>query len=138
MNDANRWYQVSYRLTSPNDLELVSIAVGTLCESYINFGLFGPFFVMFPLGVFLELFKRVFFRHNSGVLLNSLGVVLLPGLINIESQLAQYVAGLVQQVAIAVIVLMPALEFRRDRRLVGWQIRPIIPSVVSRKDLRPS
>ena len=138
MNDANRWYQVSYRLTSPNDLELVSIAVGTLCESYINFGWFGPLLVMFPLGVFVELFKRVFLRHNSGVLLNSLGVVLLPGLINIESQLAQYVAGLVQQVAIAVIVLMPALEFRRDRRLVGWQVRPIIPSAVSRKDLRPS
>lgn len=138
MNDANRWYQVSYRLTVPNGLESVSIAVGTLAESYINFGWFGPLLVMFPLGVFVELFKRVFLRHNSGVLLNSLGVVLLPGLISVESQLAQYVAGLVQQVAIAVIVLMPALEFRRARRLVGWQIRPIVPSAVSRKDLRLS
>jgi hypothetical protein len=116
VNDANRWYQVSYRLTSPKELGGVSIAVGALAESYINFGWFGPLLVMLPLGVFLELFNRTFLHHTSGLLPNSLGVVLLPGLIGIEAQLAQYVAGLAQQVAIALVVLLPALEFRHRRK----------------------
>ena len=138
ISESNSWYQVAYRLTPRSRLGSVSLALGTTAESYVNFGWFGPLLVMFPLGVFLEVFNRSFLRHNSCLLLNALGVTLLPGLIGIESQLAPYVAGLTQQVAIAVVVLIPALEPRRHRKLVGWSIRPIIPSALSRKDLRPS
>jgi hypothetical protein len=81
--------------------------------------------------------QKSFLAPQLRLLLNFLGVVLLPGFINIEFQLAQYAAGLVQQVAIAVVVLIPALEFHRHRKLVGWSIRPI-PSALSRKDLRSS
>jgi hypothetical protein len=115
VNDANMWYQVSYRLTSSRGVSGVSIAVGSLAESYINFGWFGPIIVMFVIGICLELFHRLFMRSEAGVLLNSIGVSLLPGLLAIESQLAQYLAGLVQQVAVALFVLAPVLEFTRRR-----------------------
>jgi hypothetical protein len=128
VNDANRWYQVSYRLTSPKELAGVSIAGGILAESYINFGWFGPLLVMFPLGIFLELFNRTFLCHTSGLLPNSLGVVLLPHLIGIDAQLAQYVAGLAQQVAIALVVLIPELKFRRPRKFVdGMPAKGVYP-----------
>ena len=60
VNDSNRWYQVAYRLTMRNDLDGVSIAVGYLPESYINFGWFGPPVVMFCLGILLGLFDKIF------------------------------------------------------------------------------
>jgi hypothetical protein len=119
INDANRWYQVSYRLSSRNELRGVSIAVGTLAESYINFGWFGPLLVMFPLGFFLGYFERVFLRHTSGLLLNSLGAALLPGFLGIESQLGQYLGGLAQQIAIALLVLVPVLKFRDHNKFGG-------------------
>ena len=88
VNDANRWYQVNYGLTKPNDLTSVSIAVGTVAESYINFGWLGPFVVIVPLGIFLGTFERIFLHANSGLLFASLGAVLVPQLIGIESQMA--------------------------------------------------
>ena len=138
MSDATNWYQVSYRLTPRNAVERVSLAVGMTAESYINFGWLGPLLVMIPVGVFLEMFNRLFLRYNSGFFLNSLGVVLLPGFIGIESQLASYVAGVAQRVAIAVVVLMPALEFSRQRDLRTWSIPRVVPPVLARKDSRPS
>jgi hypothetical protein len=114
VNDSNRWYQVTYQLTRRNDLNGVSIAVGYLPESYINFGWLGPPVVMFCLGVFLGLFDRIFLRLRSGLLLNSIGVVLLPHLLPVESQLAQYLAGFGQQVAVALIALAPMFDLHRS------------------------
>jgi hypothetical protein len=108
-NDANQWYQVSYQMTSPSDLTTVSIAVGTVTESYINFGWFGPLIVMFALGLLLGVFEKVLFNVKSGLLLSSIGVALLPGLISIESQMAVYISGLVQQIFFALAVLAPVL-----------------------------
>ena len=116
VNDANAWYQVSYRLTSPRHLQGVSIAVGALTESYVNFGWFGPLVVMIPLGVLLGLFQRFFLRSNTGMVLGTIGAVLIPQLIAIESQLAQYLAGLVQQIAIAILVLLPVLHVYQPAR----------------------
>jgi hypothetical protein len=118
VNDANRWYQVSYRLTAPQYLKGVSIAVGTLAESFINFGWLGPVLVIFPLGVFLGSVQRIFLRDTSGLLLNSLGVALLPGFLGIEAQLAQYLGGLAQQIALALLVLIPVLKFRNRNKTV--------------------
>jgi hypothetical protein len=119
VNDSNRWYQVAYRLTARNDLKGVSIAVGYLPESYINFGWFGPPVVMFCVGIFLGLFDKIFLRHRSGLLLNSIGLALLPQLLSVESQLAQYIAGFGQQVAVALITLVPMFDLRRNEGYRG-------------------
>jgi hypothetical protein len=123
VNDANRWYQVKYGLTDPQNLSTVSIAVGTVAESYINFGWFGPLLIIFPLGIFLGSFERIFLHADSGVLFSCLGAVLVPQLLAIEAQMAQYVAGLAQQIALALLVLIPTLELRAQagqlRRLVS-------------------
>ncbi len=115
VNDSNRWYQVAYRLTTRQNLNGVSIAVGYLPESYINFGWFGPPVVMFCLGIVLGLFDRIFLRPSSGLLLNSVGVSLLPGLLTVDAQLAQYIAGVGQQVGVALIALAPMFDFHGSR-----------------------
>ena len=119
VNDSNRWYQVAYRLTMRDDLNGVSIAVGYLPESYVNFGWFGPFVVMFCLGILLGLFDEIFLRPGSGLLLNSIGVALLPQLVLVEAQLAQYIAGFGQQVAVALITLAPMFDLHRNEAYRG-------------------
>ena len=119
VNDSNRWYQVAYRLTVRNDLNGVSIAVGYLPESYINFGWFGPPVVMFCLGMLLGLFDKIFLRPGSGLLLNSIGVALLPQLLPVEAQLAQYIAGVGQQVAVALIALAPMFDLHPNEKHRG-------------------
>ena len=119
VNDSNRWYQVAYRVTGRNDLNGVSIAVGYLPESYINFGWFGPPVVMFCIGVLLGLFDKILLRPRSGLLLNSIGVSLLPGLMPVDPQLAQYFAGVGQQVAVALIALAPMFDLHRNESYRG-------------------
>jgi O-antigen polysaccharide polymerase Wzy len=112
VNDANHWYQVSYELTFRGELSGVSIAVGTLAESYINFGWLGPVLIMFPLGIFLGSLQRIVLRADSGLLFSSVGAVLVPQLLSVESQMAEYVAGLAQQVFVVLLVLIPVLKPR--------------------------
>jgi len=112
VNDANHWYQVSYGLTYSNQISSVSIAVGTLAESYINFGWFGPALIIFPLGIFLGVMQRICLRADSGLLFSSVGAVLVPQLLAVESQMAEYVAGLAQQVFVVLVVLIPVLRSR--------------------------
>jgi len=112
-NDANHWYQIAYHISLPEQLETVSIAVGNVAESYISFGWYGPIFVMFGLGLVLGIFQRTFFRANAGLLLTSIGVALLPGLLVLESQMTEYVSGLVQKILVVVVVFLPILQLRR-------------------------
>jgi hypothetical protein len=112
VNDANHWYQVSYGLTLPRGLSSVSIAVGTLAESYINFGWLGPVLIMFPLGIFLGSLQRIVLHADSGLLFSSVGAVLVPQLLTVEAQMAEYVAGLAQQVFVVLLVLIPVLKSR--------------------------
>jgi hypothetical protein len=121
VNESNRWYQVAYRLTSRDNLNGVSIAVGYLPESYINFGWFGPPVVMFGLGILLGLFDKILLRPSSGLLLNSIGVSLLPGLLPVDPQLAQYIAGLGQQIAVALIAFAPMFDLWRNGVYRGAQ-----------------
>ncbi len=118
VNDANRWYQVSYGLTLPRGLSNVSIAVGTLAESYINFGWLGPVLIMFPLGIFLGSMQRILLHADSGLLFSSVGAVLVPQLLTVEAQMAEYVAGLAQQVFVVLLVLIPVLKSRSRGKAV--------------------
>jgi len=123
ITDANKWYQLAYHLTAPANIESVGIAVGTLTESYINFGWMGPLPVMFCLGILLGVLKELFMQTAHGLLFSSLGVALLPGLLSVESQMAVYVAGLVQQVFFALLTLAPVITVGRgDSRVVGAAI----------------
>jgi len=119
VTDANKWYQLSYLLTAPANIESVGISVGTLTESYISFGWVGPVAVMFSLGIFLGVLQKLFMRKASGLLLSSIGVALLPGLLVVESQMAVYVSGLVQQVLFAFITLAPVMIVVRPTRVVS-------------------
>jgi hypothetical protein len=129
VNDANRWYQVSYGLTYRGEISSVSIAVGTFAESYINFGWLGPVLIVFPLGIFLGSMQRIFLRADSGLLLSSVGAVLAPQLLAVESQMAEYVAGLAQQVFVVLLVLIPVLKSRGRERAVPARMlaRPANP-----------
>jgi hypothetical protein len=42
VNDANQYYQVAYGLTTEENLDGVSIAVGVMTEGFINFGWLEP------------------------------------------------------------------------------------------------
>lgn len=113
VSDANKWYQLAYHLTAPANIENVGISVGTLTESYISFGWFGPVTVMFCLGLLLGVLRELFMRNASGLLLSSIGVALLPGLLVVESQMAVYVSGIVQQVLFAFLMLAPVITLVR-------------------------
>lgn len=113
VNEANRFYQVSYNLTTEDNLEGVSISVGFLAESYINFGWFGVAVIMFLIGAFLKLFQQTFMTKASGWLLSSMGIVLLPPLLGVEGQLAVYLGGLLQQTLLIIVVFLPITRFNR-------------------------
>ena len=112
VNEANQFYQVAYGLTDADRLESVSIAVGTVAESFINFGWWGPFLIMIPLGIFFDYFQHTFLERDSGAVLNAIGIALLPTFLTVESQLAQYVAGIVQSIVVVLFVLWPVLRLR--------------------------
>jgi hypothetical protein len=69
---------------------------------------------MFCIGIFLGLFDKVFLHPGSGLLLNSIGVVLLPQLLQVEAQLAEYVAGVGQQIVVALIAMAPLIDLHRQ------------------------
>jgi hypothetical protein len=118
VNDANRFYQVAYGITDERNLEGVSIAVGALTESYINFGWLGVFLVMVPLGIFFDFFQHTFLAERSGYVFNAIGLTLMPLFMSIESQMAQYLGGLVQAIVLIVIIFSPILHrIRRGTRL---------------------
>ena len=116
MNGANQFYQVAYGLTREDDLAQVSIAAGTLTEGYINFSWPGAVGIMCLLGMFFDFYQTTFLSVKSGALLQAVGVVLLPTFLSIESQLAQYLGGIVQEVVVILIVMLPAVKITRTMR----------------------
>jgi len=70
VNGANQFYQVAYGLTPEDELGSVSIAVGYLAESFINFGWFGVIGIMFLVGVFFDFYQKTFVSSAAGVLMN--------------------------------------------------------------------
>jgi len=114
VSGANQFYQVAYGLTTEDDLGSVSISVGFLTEGFINFGWFGVVGIMFLMGVFFNFYEKTFLATTSGVLMTGIGLILLPGFLSIESQMAQYLSGIAQQVVVTIIVMLPVVRIRRS------------------------
>ncbi len=112
-SEANQFYQVAYGVTDRRDLNKASMAVGILAESYINFGWFGPPLVMLIIGLLLNIIRGYFLDADQGEFLRCLGIALLPTLMTVESQAAQYLAGIIQAVLLTVVIFMPALHLAR-------------------------
>ncbi len=116
VNEANQFYQVAYGLTAEADLGQVSIAAGTLTEGFMNFSWPGAVGIMFLLGIFFDFYQTTFLSIKSGPLLQAVGVVLLPTFLSIESQLAQYLGGIIQEVVVILILMLPAIKMTRSFR----------------------
>ncbi len=115
VSEANRFYQIAYGVTAEEDIETVSIGVGVLTEGFINFGWLGVIGIMFLLGIFFDFYQRAFLSKSSGVLMSSLGIALLPQMLGIESQMAAYLGGIVQQVIFSLMVLLPIIRWQKRR-----------------------
>ena len=115
-NDANQFYQVSYGLTSEDDLSNSSFGAGLLAESYINFSWVGVVSMMFLFGVFLDFFQKTFLSAASGVLLGGIGVVLLPYLLSIEFHLAGYMGATFQRILSVLLILSPLIHFQKTNK----------------------
>ena len=128
VSEANQFYQVAYGLTDADQLHTVSIAVGTVAESFINFGWWGPVLIMIPVGIFFDYFQHAFLTRDSGWVLNAIGIALIPNFLMVESQLAQYLAGILQTIAVVLLVLWPVLRvrFREGKSVAQPETSPLV------------
>ena len=117
INEANQFYQVAYGLTTEENLSTVSISVGCLTEGYIAWGWTGVALVMFLMGVFYDFFGSAFLSNQRGDLFRAIGVCLLFHLMAIESQLSQYLGGMLQQILVTILVFLPVLRVRYAPRI---------------------
>lgn len=126
VNEANQFYQVAYGVTDESNLGKVSIAIGMLTESYINFGWFGVFPIMFLLGVFLDFYQKTSLSTSSGALMSGIGFAMLPHFLAIESQLAIYMGGIIQSLIMILLVMLPIISFKETSARL--KIQPILLS----------
>lgn len=125
-SEANQFYQVAYGLTTEEQLGTVSIAVGILTEGFMNFGWFGVIAIMFLLGVFFDFYQKTCFSSRAGVLMNGLGLVLLPQFLSIESQLAIYIGGIIQTLVVTLLVMLPIITFKRGEKAASASPQSIL------------
>ena len=112
VSEANQYYQVAYGLTAEEDLGSVSISVGLLTEGFMNFGWPGVVGIMFLAGIFFDFYQKTFLSKTSGALMTGIGVILLPQFLAVESQMAQYVGGILQQVLVTLVVMLPIIRIQ--------------------------
>jgi hypothetical protein len=122
VNDANQFYQVAYGMSTEEELNKVSIGVGVMTEAYISFGWYGVVGIMFLIGIFYDVYRRVLFSHNSGLLMVGVGLALLPQMITIESQMAAYLGGIVQQVIFTLLVFSPVIRWRSPQSTLDLSV----------------
>jgi len=104
VNVANQFFQVEYGLTRKDNLKSVSIACGFEAEGYMNFGWFGVVAVGVVVGFALGIYELVFFSGSASLTGVAIGLVMLPTFLTIESQLVQYLGGILQITFAAAIV----------------------------------
>lgn len=136
-SQANRYYQVAYGLNTWRDVDNVSIGVGCLGEAYINFGWPGVFGIMFLIGVVLGIYERSFVARNSSTLFLAIGIALLPGILNIEQQMAMYLGGVVQTVLLTILVFLPVAR-RGAQGVSPWRQGPNLAPVSAHLRVRPN
>jgi hypothetical protein len=112
VSEANQYYQVAYGLTTEEALSRVSISVGLLTESFINFGWFGVVGIMLLAGIFFDFYEKTFLSKTSGALMTGIGIILLPQFLAVESQMAQYLGGIMQQVLVTLVVMLPIIRIQ--------------------------
>lgn len=108
VNLANQFFQVEYGLTDIQSLKSVSIACGFQAEGYMNFGWVGIVAVGVLVGSALGIYEITFFSAGSTITAIAIGLALLPGFLTIESQLVQYLGGVLQLAFAAAIVFHQA------------------------------
>jgi hypothetical protein len=134
MSEANQYYQIAYGLTAEEDLSKVSISVGILTEGFMNFGWAGVVLIMFLAGIFFDFYQKTFLSQSSGALMTGIGLILLPQFIAVESQMAQYVGGIMQQVVVTLIIMLPVIRIQGvrshnyQRSLKPLNLRVPVPS----------
>jgi hypothetical protein len=119
VNLANQFFQVEYGLTDRQDLTSVSIACGFEAEGYMNFGWVGILGVGLLVGSILGIYELAFFSAESSLTAIAVGLALLPGFLTIESQLVQYLGGVLQLAFAAAIVFHQAKRKRSSRGIQG-------------------
>ena len=58
--------------------------------------------------------------------MSSLWIVLLPQMLGVESQMAAYLGGILQQVGLSVLVLLPLIRWQRKQPLN--RVSPLFPA----------
>jgi len=101
---ANQFFQVEYGLTRRDNLKSVSIACGFEAEGYMNFGWMGIVAVGVLVGFALGIYELVFFCGSANLTGVAIGLSMLPTFLTIESQLVQYLGGILQIIFAAAIV----------------------------------
>ena len=126
VNLANQFFQVEYGLTDKQDLMSVSIACGFEAEGYMNFGWVGVSAVGVMVGFALGIYELAFFSVGSSLTSIAVGLAMLPGFLTIESQLVQYLGGILQLAFAAAIVFHQAKDKRSSYHLLraGQTVRP--------------
>jgi hypothetical protein len=98
---------------------LVSIACGFEAEGYMNFGWVGVLAVALVVGFILGIYETAFFSAGSSLTAIAVGLALLPGFLTIESQLVQYLGGILQLAFAAAIVFHQAKAKRSSYGVQG-------------------
>jgi hypothetical protein len=137
VNDANRYYQLAFGLSTARNVNGVNIGAGCLAESYINFGWPGVICIMFAIGIILGIYERSFLAQDSSTLFLAIGVALLPGILGIEAQMSAYLGGVIQTVLLTILVFLPVLR-RRSGKVRTAPAMPRIVPVMPQMRVRPS
>jgi hypothetical protein len=124
VNDANRFYQVSYGVTKSGNLDHVAIGAGLIAEAYMNFGWIGIPAVMCVAGFILGIFERIFLSRDAGVFASSLGQAYVLQLLALNCQAAAYFGGMIQLIGLTILIFLPALRFTRRSARLRWRLRP--------------
>ncbi|MHB8216516.1 MAG: hypothetical protein ACYDDS_10595 [Candidatus Sulfotelmatobacter sp.] len=129
VNLANQFFQVEYGLTDRQSLTSVSIACGFEAEGYMNFGWIGILAVGVVVGFAVGIYELAFFSAGSSVTAIAVGLALLPGFLTIESQLVQYLGGILQLAFAAAIVFHQAKGKRSTYGVASSALMERFPGV---------
>jgi hypothetical protein len=135
VNDANRYYQLAFGLSTARTVKGVNIGAGCLAEAYINFGWPGVICIMFVIGIILGIYERSFLAEDSSTLFLAIGVSLLPGILGIEAQMSAYLGGVIQTVLLTMLVFLPVLR-RPSGRVRTASLTPRIVPVMPQLRVR--